>query len=138
MLVIVTCCKKDDEPATNAKRGEYKMTITQSGDMDDFKISATIAGGNTLNNGIQNADGKDLGMSYSLTDEESKRESYTYKTADDAITMSSVISATCEDLTKKLNVKVEVFFKGELIDTKTREFKGKDTSPLTVSHTQLK
>ena len=77
-------------------------------------------------------------MSYSLTDAECKRPNYTYKTANDAITMSCVISATCEDLTKVFTAQVEVFFNGELIDIQTREFKGKDTSPLTVSHTQIK
>ena len=137
MLVMITGCKKD-ENSTNAEKGEYRMIITQSGDMSDFKISATVTGGNALNNGIQDADGKDLGMSYSLTDAESKRVSYTYSTSTDAITMSCVISATCEDLTKEFTTQVEVFFNGELIDLKTREFKGKDTSPLAVSYTQIK
>ena len=137
MLVMITGCKKE-ENSTNAEKGEYKMVITQSGDISDFNISATVTGGNTINNGIQDVDGKDLGVSYSLTDAECERPNYTYKTANDAITMNCVISATCEDLTKVFTAQVEVFFNGELIDIQTREFKGKDTSPLTVSHTQIK
>lgn len=114
------------------------MVVTQSGDIDDFPINTTLAGGNALNNGIFDDSGNDLGMNYTLTNNENKRKTYTYQTAKDGVMMIFVQLATCEDLSKSMTTNVKVYFNGKEIDDKSRTFKGEDTSPFNITWSQLK
>lgn len=138
LLLVSSCSKGELEGGSNAVKGKYRIEVIQTGDVDCFYISTSISGGNGLNNGIYDEDGNDLGMSYSLSEEESKRTFYCYETADDGITMIFVQLASCEDLTKSMTTEVKVFFNGELFDTIKRTFKGEDTSPLSKHWTQVK
>lgn len=131
-------CSKDSDDSSNAKKGTYKMVITQTGDIDDFTISTTLTGGNGLNNGIFDESGSDLGMTYKLTDIENKRSTYTYQTATDGVMMIFVQLATCKDLSKSMTTTVKVYFNGNLVDERSRTYKGEDTSPLNISWSQVK
>lgn len=114
------------------------MVITQTGDIDDFTINTTLTGGNGLNNGIFDESGSDLGMTYMLTDNENKRATYSYRTATDGVMMIFVQLATCKDLSKSMTTNVMVYFNGELVDEKSRTYKGEDTSPLNITWSQVK
>lgn len=137
LMVLLTSCSKD-ENKNQALHGTYKMVITQTGDIADFELTVGIGGGNGLNNGIFDEQGKDLGMNYRLNNEEKLRSSYSYHTAEDGIMMIFTQLATCEDLSKSMTTKVEVYFDGKLIDTKERTFKGIDSSPFQVTWSQAK
>lgn len=113
------------------------MIITQTGDIEDFTISTTLTGGNGLNNGIFDESGSDLGMTYKLTDIENKQTTYTYHTAADGVMMIFVQLATCKDLSKSMTTNVKVYFDGNIIDEKSRTFKGEDTSPLNITWSQV-
>ena len=131
-------CSSDSDDSSNAKKGVYKMVVTQSGDIDDFTISTSLTGGNALNNGIFDESGSDLGMSYTLTNAENKRKTYTYQTANDGVMMIFVQLATCKDITKSMTTNVKVYFNGKEVDDKSRTFKGEDTSPLNITWSQVK
>lgn len=136
--VMSFSCSNDSDDSSNAKKGTYKMVITQTGDIDDFTISTTLTGGNGLNNGIFDESGSDLGMTYKLTNIENKRSTYTYQTATDGVMMIFVQLATCKDLSKSMTTTVKVYFNGNLVDEKSRTYKGEDTSPLNISWSQVK
>ena len=136
--IVYISCSKDSDESSNAQKGTYKMVITQTGDIDDFTISTTLTGGNGLNNGIFDESGSDLGMTYKLTDSESKRATYTYQTAMDGVMMIFVQLATCKDLSKSMTTKVQVYFNGNLVDEKSRTYTGEDTSPLNITWSQVK
>lgn len=131
-------CSSDSDHSTNAQKGIYKMVVTQSGDIDDFSIITSLTGGNALNNGVFDESGSDLGMHYTLTDNENKRKTYTYQTAKDGVMMIFIQLATCKDLSKSMTTNVKVYFNGEEIDNKSRTFKGEDTSPLNITWSQVK
>lgn len=137
LMVLLTSCS-NDENKNQALHGTYKMVITQTGDIADFELTVGIGGGNGLNNGIFDEQGKDLGMNYRLNNEEKLRSSYSYHTAEDGIMMIFTQLATCEDLSKSMTTKVEVYFDGKLIDTKEHTFKGIDSSPFQVTWSQAK
>lgn len=90
-----------------------------------------------LNNGIFDESGSDLGMTYKITDIENKRSTYTYQTATDGVMMIFVQLATCKDLSKSMTTTVKVYFNGNLVDEKSRTYKGEDTSPLNISWSQV-
>jgi hypothetical protein len=46
--------------------------------------------------------------------------------------------ATCKDLSKSMTTTVKVYFNGNLVDEKSRTYKGEDTSPLNISWSQVK
>lgn len=77
-------------------------------------------------------------MTYKLTDIENKRSTYTYQTATDGVMMIFVQLATCKDLSKSMTTTVKVYFNGNLVDEKSRTYKGEDTSPLNISWSQVK
>lgn len=138
-VALFSSCGNDDDGDKNQfLHGTYKMVITQTGDLNDFSYITSLSGGNGLNNGIFNEQGEDLGMNYQLTNAENLRSSYSYHTAEDGALMIFTQLATCEDLTKSVTTKVEVYFNGNLIDTKERTFKGTDTSVFQVSWSQIK
>lgn len=130
-------CSSDSEDPNTFKKGTYKIVVTQSGDIDDFTISTSLSGGNALNNGIFDESGKDLGMSYKLSDEENKRTTYSYHTAEDGVMVIFVQLATCEDTSKSMTTNVKVYFNGKEVDDKSRTYKGQDTSPFTVNWSQV-
>lgn len=134
--LISSCSKNKDE--NQFLHGTYKMVITQTGDVNDFELITGITGGNGLNNGIFDEQGKDLGMNYYLTNAENRRSGYSYHTANDGVMMIFTQSATCEDRSKSMTTKVEVYFNGKLMDTKERTFRGTDTSTFQVSWSQVK
>lgn len=136
-ITIISCNKEEPFGGNKTKNGEYKIVVKQSGDIDDFNISASFTGGNTLNSGILNNAGEDLGMSYSLTSSEAKQSTYTYKTAKDGTLIIYTITAQSSDIYKKINVEVQLYFNLKLIDTRYRTFQGNDNSPWSVSWSQI-
>lgn len=147
LLLVLAClmtgisgCSKDRDSGQKNQflHGSYRMEITQTGDVASFRVITSLNGGNGLNNGIFNESGEDLGASYRLSDEENRRSTYSYHTADDGVMMIFMQLATCDDPGKSMTTKVKVYFNGKLIDTKERTFKGMDTSPLQVSWSQIK
>ncbi len=136
-MVLLSSCSKDEDK-NQFLHGTYKMVITQTGDIASFEQVVGIGGGNGLNNGIFDDQGNDLGMNYRLNDEEKQRSSYSYHTAEDGIMMMFTQVATCDDLSKSMTTKVEVYFDGKLIDTKERTFKGLDSSVFQVTWSQTK
>lgn len=137
LMVLLSSCSKDEDK-NQALHGTYKMAITQTGDIASFEQTVGIGGGNGLNNGIFDEQGNDLGMNYRLNNEEKQRPSYSYHTAEDGIMMIFTQLAICEDLSKSMTTKVEVYFNGKLIDTKERTFKGLDSSVFQVTWSQTK
>lgn len=137
LMVLLSSCSKDEDK-NQFLHGTYKMVITQTGDIADFEQTVGIGGGNGLNSGIFDEQGKDLGMNYRLNNEEKLRSSYTYHTAEDGIMMIFTQLATCEDLSRSLTTKVEVYFNGKLMDTKEHTFRGTDSSPFQVTWSQAR
>ena len=140
LMTGISGCSKDEDNGLKNQflHGSYRMEITQTGDIASFSVITSVNGGNGLNNGIFNEQGEDLGASYRLTNEENRRSTYSYHTADDGVLMIFTQLATCDDPGKSMTTKVKVYFKGKLIDTKERTFKGTDTSPFQVSWSQIK
>ncbi|KDS11928.1 hypothetical protein M089_4155 [Bacteroides ovatus str. 3725 D9 iii] len=137
LMVLLSSCSKDEDK-NQFLHGTYKMVIIQTGDVADFELTVGIGGGNGLNNGIFDEQGNDLGMNYRLNNEEKQRSSYSYHTAGDGIMMIFTQVATCDDLSKAMTTKVEVYFDEKLIDKKERTFKGTDSSPFQVNWSQTK
>lgn len=76
-------------------------------------------------------------MSYKLSDEENKRTTYSYHTAEDGVMVIFVQLATCEDTSKSMTTNVKVYFNGKEVDDKSRTYKRQDTSPFTVNWSQV-
>ena len=133
-----SCCGEDIIGDKNqAKKGEYMMLVKQSGDIESFDILASFTGGNGVNSGILNEKGEDLGFSYSLSLEESKQTKYCYKTTSEGVVMIYTLLATCSDLSKKLDVEISLYFNKKLVDTRQKSFQGSNTSPWSVTWSQV-
>lgn len=144
LLVLVltgTGCGKEEEKNTSENEfvhGAYRIEITQSGDIDSFDFLTSVYGGNGLNSGVYNEKGEPMGMNYTLTDSEARRKQFSYHTADDGITIGYVQIATCEDMSKSLNIHVKVYFNDQLFDEMSHTFQGPDSSPWSHYWTQIK
>lgn len=136
---FTTSCSGEDiiGDKNQAKKGEYMMLIKQSGDIESFDILASFTGGNGVNSGILNEKGEDLGFSYSLSSEESKQTEYCYKTTSEGVVMIYTLLATCSDLSKKLDVEISLYFNKKLVDTRQKSFQGSNTSPWSVTWSQV-
>lgn len=135
---IPSCSSEDVIGDKNqAKKGEYMMLVKQNGDIESFDISASFTGGNGVNSGILNEKGEDLGFSYSLSSEESKQTEYYYKTTSEGVVMIYTLLATCSDLSKKLDVEISLYFNKKLVDTRQKSFQGSDSSPWSVTWSQV-
>lgn len=137
---FTTSCSGEDVigDKNQAKKGEYMMRVKQSGDIESFDISASFTGGNGVNSGILNEESEDLGFSYSLSSEESKQTEYCYKTTFEGVVMIYTLLATCSDLSKKLDVEISLYFNKKLVDIRQKSFRGSDTSPWSVTWSQVK
>ncbi len=124
VVPILFSCGSDDDKGLTSSVGIYKIEVTQTGDIEDFVIITTVAGGDGIKGNLFNEDGKDLGLAYNLSDTERKKSKYMFYTSKEGITLIYTITANLtSDEQKAMKVNVIGYFNDKKIVEKSHEFK---------------
>lgn len=126
-------CSSDNDGIQEDKPSKsiYKVDVVQEGDLSLWNITAGVNGVSGTKDGLFNSeDGTSVGMAYVLTEKEATKGKWSYRTNEEGVWISAVVTAfkklEVEDKAGVLKVTAKVYLNDKLLGQKEKIFTGEE------------